>query len=214
MYETIAPVYAAFASYSRPRDFPACQCCLSDEEKKLLLRRQLMELGADELSRYAASVFLTVGSAADFKYFLPRILDLSVNEKFDWPVPEVVLGKLRLADWDQWPVSERAAVINLLREKFAWLLRDEISEGADIDQWVCAFGRCLPDVTPYLEPLLDEANEHKLLSFIQYNWPALEKGQLASAFWEEAPDNQQRVMAWLNQSRVKRLLSEKYGMVF
>jgi hypothetical protein len=214
MYETIAPVYEAFASYARPKDFPACQCCLSDEEKKLLLRRQLMELGADELSSYAADVFLTVGSAADFKYFLPRILELSVNEKFDWPVPEVVLGKLRLANWDHWPESERAAVINLLREKFVRLLQDETSDGSDIDEWVCAFGRCLPDVTPYLEPLLDEAHEHKLLGFIQCNWSALEEGKLASAFWEEAPDNQQRVVAWLNQPRVKRLLSEKYGMVF
>jgi len=214
MYETIASVYEAFASYSRPKDFPACQCCLSVREKEPLLRRKLMELSADELSGYAADVFLTVGTVQDFKYFFPRILDLSVNEKFGWPDPQVVLGKLRLADWDHWPESERAAVINLLREKFARLLEDENTDGSDIDKWVCALGRCVPDVTPYLEPLLEEANENKLLSFIEWSWSALSKGKLASAFWEEAPDNQQRVVTWLNQPRVKRLLSEKYGMVF
>ena len=98
--------------------------------------------------------------------------------------------------------------------KFARLLEDENADGSDIDQWVCALGRCLPNVTPYLEPLLEEANEKKLLSFIEWSWSALSKGKLASAFWEEAPDNQQRVVTWLNQPQVKRLLSEKYGMVF
>jgi hypothetical protein len=214
MYEAIASVYQAFETYPKPKDFPACQCCLSDEEKKALLRRKLMELSADELSGYAADVFLTVGSVADFKYFFPRILDFSVNNKFGWPDPPVVLGKLRLAHWDEWPEGERAAVINLLREKFVRLLQDETTDGADIDEWICALGRCLPDVTPYLEPLLEEVNENKLLSFVEWSWSALSKGKLASAFWEGAPDNQQRVVAWLNQPQVKRLLAEKYGMVF
>jgi hypothetical protein len=214
MYETIPFVYDAFANYSKPADFPACECCLSDEEKKVLLRGKLKELSADELSSYAADVFQTVGSVADFKYFLPRILELSVNGEFSWPDPPVVMVKLRLADWDQWPGHERSAVIDLLVEKFRCLLQDEHTDGSDIDEWLCALGRCVPDITPYLEPLLDKANESKLLSFIERSWPGLSKGKLASAFWAEAADNQERVVAWLNQPRVKRLLSEKYGMVF
>ena len=214
MYETISSVYEAFANYRRPEDFPACECCLSDEEKRLLLRQKLIDLSADELMSYAADAFLTVGSVSDFKYFLPRILDLSVNEKFAWPDPEVVLRKLRLADWDDWPESERAAIINVLAEKFTALLADVNTDGSEISEWVCALGQCLPDVTPYLEPLLEEANENKLLSFIEWNWSSLRKGRLANAFWQEAPENQERVVNWLNRPRVKQLLSEKYGMVF
>ena len=108
MYEAIPSVYDAFAGYRKPADFPACQCCLSDEQKRILLRQSLMDLSADELMSYAADAFLTVGSVPDFKYFLPRILDLSINEQFTWPDPQVVLRKLRLADWDDWPESERA----------------------------------------------------------------------------------------------------------
>ena len=214
MYETISSVYEAFANYRRPEDFPACECCLSDEEKRLLLRQKLIDLSADELMSYAADAFLTVGTVSDFKYFLPRILDLSVNEKFTWPDPEVVLRKLRLADWDDWPESERAPIINVLGEKFTALLDDVNTDGSEISEWVCALGQCLPDVTPYLEPLLEEANENKLLSFIEWNWSSLRKGRLASGFWQEAPENQERVVNWLNRPRVKRLLSEKYGMVF
>jgi hypothetical protein len=151
---------------------------------------------------------------ADFKYFLPRILDLSVHEKLSWPNPEVVLGKLPLADWDHWPEIEQKVVIDLLSERYATLIQDANSDGSEIDTWVCDLGHCVPDVTPYLEPLLEEANQGKLGSFIEWNRSAFSEAKLNNAFWEDAPDNEQRVLAWLNQDRVKRLLSEKYGMRF
>jgi hypothetical protein len=214
LYQTLPAIYETFAKYSKPKDFLICLCCLSEDEKRVLLSRKLVELSADELKTYSANVLLTVGSAPDFKYFLPRILDHSVNERFSWPDPQVVFGKLGLAEWTDWPGSEQQAVIDLLNEKFTRLLEDENTLGAEIDRWVCAVGHCLPDVTPYLGPLLAEANEDKLLSFIEWNWTAMSEGKLASAFWEHAPENQQRVLDWLNQEPVKRLLSEKYGMVF
>lgn len=214
MYQAIELIYEAFANYRKPRDFPSCDCCISKAEKKLLLDRELRILTADELAHYAADVFLTVGSLADFKYFLPRLMELSVKEEFSWPTPEVMLGKLKLADWYAWPEIERAPVLRLLEEKFVRLLQDENTEGQDIDPWICALGRCVPDITPYLEPLLQEDQESKLLGVIEWNHSLFGKGKLDSAFWEDAPDNERRAVAWLTQPRVKQLLTEKYGMVF
>jgi hypothetical protein len=214
MYQAIESIYEAFANYRKPRDFPACECCISNGDKKLLLDRKLRTLTADELGNYAADVFLTVGSLADFKYFLPRMIELSVKEEFSWPTPEVMLGKLKLADWYDWPEIERAPVLSLLEEKFARLLQDANTEGEDIDQWICALGCCVPDITPYLEPLLHEDHESKLLGVIEWNQSLFDKGKLGSAFWKDAPDNERRVVAWLTQPRVKQLLNEKYGMVF
>ena len=214
MYQAIESIYEAFANYRKPRDFPACECCISIGEKKLLLDRKLRMLTSDELGNYAADVFLTVGSLADFKYFLPRMMELSVKEEFSWPTPEVMLGKLKLADWYDWPEIERAPVLSLLEEKFARLLQDANTEGEDIDQWICALGRCVTDITPYLEPLLQEEHESKLLGVIEWNDSLFDKGKLSSAFWKDAPDNERRAVAWLTQPRVKQLLNEKYGMVF
>jgi hypothetical protein len=214
MYQSIESIYEAFANYRKPRDFPACECCISNGEKKRLLDRKLRMLTADELGNYAADVFLTVGSLADFKYFLPRMMELSVKEEFSWPTPEVMLGKLKLADWYDWPEIERVPVLSLLEEKFARLLQDANTEGQDIDQWICALGLCMPDITPYLEPLLHEDHESKLLGVIEWNHSLFDKGKLGNAFWKEAPDNERRVIAWLTQLRVKQLLNEKYGMVF
>lgn len=214
MYQAIESIYEAFANYRKPRDFPACECCISNEEKKLLLDRKLRMLTADELGNYAADVFLTVGSLADFKYFLPRMVELSVKEEFSWPTPEVMLGKLKLADWYDWPEIERAPVLSLLEAKFARLLQDENTEGQDIDQWLCALGRCVADITPYLEPLLQEDHESKLLGVIEWNHSLFGKGKLDSAFWKDAPENERKAVAWLTQPRVKQLLTEKYGMLF
>jgi hypothetical protein len=214
MYESIPYVYELFSRYARPRDFPACQCCVSKDEKHVLLSKTLRELSADDLSNYAADVFLTVGSEADFKYFLPRILELSVEKEFLWPDPEVVLGKLKLANWSSWPEKEQAAVLSLLIKQFTSVVQAQDSDGSEIDKWICALGRCVRDVTAYLDPLLDEANESKLLSFIEWNMSAFGKGKLTNGFWQDAPENQQRILAWLNQERIKRLLNKRYGMIF
>lgn len=187
---------------------------MADEEKAHLLNHQLRELDADELGAYAADAFLTVGSLDDFKYFLPRILELSVNEEFLWPNPEVVFGKLQLADWEQWPEDERAVILELIRNKFDALLQGPENDASELDGWICALGRCVPDVTPYLNRLFEEANKDKFLSFVEWNLSAFAKNKLNNPFWEDASANEQRVLLWLNQDRIKALLSERYGMEF
>lgn len=210
--EAIREVYRVFATHKKPRDFDACDHCMSAEEKRFFLTRELQDLTADELMRYAADVFLTMGDVKDFKHFLPRILEISVQDDSWWPGPEVVLNKLRLADWSQWPANERNAVVKVLNEKFAALLKDPNAEGFDVDTWVCALGRCVDDLTPFLNQLENEASEETLLSFIEENQSALSNGKLANSFWD-SPVNEQRLIEWLKSEKVKRLLNEKYGMI-
>lgn len=214
MERAVQHLYQVFSKYKKPSDFPACQHCISDEEKALLLKHDLRELEASELSSYAADLFFTVGGSDDFKYFLPRILQLSVNEEFLWPDPEIVFRKLPMAEWEQWPEDERAAILRLIKSKFDSLLKNPESTGSDIDQWVCALGQCAPDITPYLNQLFEQANEDKLISFVEWNLSVFTKKKLDNAFWETAVDNGRRVLAWLNQDRIKALLAERYGMKF
>ena len=190
------------------------RCCLSKEEKEALLSRKLTELGADELGNYAADVFLTVGGLPDFTYFLPRILELSLQGKLLSPDLEVVLEKLSLADWNYWSEIERMAILQLLDEKFAEMLEDPNSDGSDVDEWVCALGRCVKNINPYLDQLFVGSNEDKLLSFVEWNLTALTERKVANGFWKDAPENQERLVAWLNEARITRVLSDKYGMVF
>jgi hypothetical protein len=94
------------------------------------------------------------------------------------------------------------------------LLTDPASTGSDIDEWVCALGGCVADITPYLNPLFEEAYEDKLISFVEWNLSAFTENRLANAFWREGSVNERRVLEWLDQPRVQALLTERYGMRF
>lgn len=211
MYDEIQAVYKVFASYPKPRDFIACEHCWSDVEKRDLLKPGLSELNPDLLSHYAMDLFCTAGDVPDFKYFLPRILELSVTVNGWWPDPEVVLSRLRLAEWQEWPDNEKETILALLNEKFRTLLKDPDTKGEDIDTWICALSHCMDDISPYLAQLLHEASEDQILSFVALNYPTLPKGELYNAFWDSGL-NEKRLKEWLTSGPVKQLISEKYGI--
>ena len=214
MEHLINQLYIVFGKYPKPYDFEACECCISADEKNTLLTAPLRELTADQLGVYAADAFYTMGEVPDFNCFLPRIFELAVRDEFLWPDPEVVTRKLSLAQWLDWPAEEQGSVSDLLQVKFVALLNDSNSDGSDIDKWICALGRCLPDPTPFLKPLLEPQHKDKLLAFIDYNGSLFTKNRLDNAFWEDARENEERVISWLNQPAIKVVLSERYGMVF
>jgi hypothetical protein len=97
MKQLIQSVYKAFEKYERPYDFGACECCMTHAERSELLNVQLKDVDPEKLDRYANMVFLTMGEIEDFKYFLPRILELTVKNELS--LTEVVLGKLASANW-------------------------------------------------------------------------------------------------------------------
>ena len=214
MEQLINQLYRVFAKYEKPFDFAACEHCTSAEEKSDLLATSLRNLTGNQLGRYAANAFFTMAELSDFKYFLPRILELCVRDEFDWPDPEVVTRKLALGNWLDWPAEERRVVSDLLKTKFATLLDDPVADGSQIDEWVCALGRCLPDPTSYRQPLLEPQHADKLLAFIEQNGSLFTKNKLDNAFWEDARESEQLVVAWLHQPVVTKLLSQRYGMVF
>jgi hypothetical protein len=78
--KTIDAVYAAFASVPKPLRIDGCACCVDENEVTVLLTKPLREISPSALSSYASSVFLTVGDKQDFRYFLPRILEISVSD--------------------------------------------------------------------------------------------------------------------------------------
>jgi hypothetical protein len=214
MEQLINQVYEVFGKYEKPFDFVACECCISPDEKSSLLSTPLRDLSADQLRGYAADAFFTMADVADFKYFLPRILELCVQDKFFWPYPEVVTRKLMLANWLDWPTVEQVAVSDPLEAKFDAVLNEPNNDGSEIDKWLCALGRCLPDLTPCLAPLLRSQHQDKLLALIEYNGSLFTKAKLDNPFWKDASENEQRVVRWLHQPSVTRLLSERYGMIF
>jgi hypothetical protein len=54
----------------------------------------------------------TWGDAGDFRYFAPRLLELSTAGALVWPDIEIVFTKLAQAGWREWP--ERRAVAEFM----------------------------------------------------------------------------------------------------
>jgi hypothetical protein len=97
----IDQIYDAFRA-PIPPVIEGCPCCIKSRGVDVLLTTPLRRLNGMQLWRYTTGCFLTVGSTRDFQYFLPRIIELAIQEA-DVPDTEIILGKLPLAAWRQWP---------------------------------------------------------------------------------------------------------------
>ena len=176
-------VYAAFAKWSRPTAIDHCSHCVGpDEVERLLAAKPLREIPAETLRFYAVDVLSTAGSVADFRYYLPRILQIAVSDGFDgWPDHDVVIGKLVLAAWRGWPAQEQQAVSAFLH---AWwrttLSRFPADPGAE--ELLGAIGRVEDDLGPYLRAweaaLATRAGASHLLEVVGANF-----GRRGTRYW-------------------------------
>ena len=112
----IEELYKAFSKYPFKFKIEGCPCCVSDTDKATLHSKKLRELEDEDLSYYAFKAMTTFGNVEDFKYYLPRIFELTAMRKL---VVDsfVILGKLEYGKWNTWHEEEKKAVNNFLK---AW----------------------------------------------------------------------------------------------
>lgn len=211
----IERLYAAFADEPKPRQISTCPCCLLPEEARVLLNTPLRELNSDQLASYGSSALLTVGGVEDFRYFFPRLLDISIHEPDWWPDREIVVSKLRLGGWQTWEEKKRDAVIGVIREAFRNELRHAAADAGNIDAWLCGLALADADMTPFLAMLAQPENEEALFEYYVLNSAKITKGKLENAFWGGNRDAQKPIVAWFEsgpiQEIVERIQRSKYG---
>jgi hypothetical protein len=208
MYETFAPV-------PRPVKIEYCPCCFTPaEEQALLTPAPLRRLPAGALEPYASHAMMTVGGPADFRYFLPRLLEVGCARGFAWPDLEVLLGHLRRAEWLRWAGEERAAVRDFLHALWSQTLAERPG-AAESDTVLCAIGNAEDDLTPYLEEWRNRLAEpaaatqlHHLLSMGRRT----RRGTtwLANAFWQERAAQAGQVLAWLTGDDLRQAVTEAF----
>lgn len=205
-------LYATFAA-SRPGHIAGCPCCIADKKVDVLLRTPLRTLSAADLEPYASAVLVTVGEEADFRFFLPRIIELTGFLPDDWPSPEILLGKLMLAGWEGWSERERYAVTEAIDGLLELWLLTEPFNGRKVDQLIC--GACLAglDPEPWLQRLAEPGRIRGLVSLYERNAARLSaEGQLANPHWAGAtPEAAGAVAAFLLSSQVEAQMWDWYG---
>ena len=167
-------VYAAFAGYRRPTDIDYCgHCVRPGVVEGLLAPTPLREIPTERLHKYAFDVLSTAGSLADFRYFLPRILQLSVTGDFEnyhgW---DSVLSKLVLGGWRDWPEDEQRAVTAVLHAWW-WTTLTRFPADPDPDELLDSIND-VDDLGPYLrmweDALVTHAGARHLRDFVLHNF--------------------------------------------
>ncbi|MEV0203457.1 hypothetical protein [Nonomuraea sp. NPDC050691] len=103
-------LYATFSRHPLPEDTVACDHCVSPEQVRAARTGPLRSLSAEALEPYAWN-HSTWGDEADFKHYLPRLLELLITEEMDgWFVGPILAGRTA-THWGSWPDDERGAVV-------------------------------------------------------------------------------------------------------
>jgi hypothetical protein len=118
-------LYTTFASYPLRERIDGCPCCVGADDQLAIHRGPLRKLAAEDLGRYAFKAMTTWGDDADYRHFLPRILELAASEH-GWPglEPWLVASKLDYAKFASWPEAEREPVRAWARELWSEQLDD------------------------------------------------------------------------------------------
>jgi hypothetical protein len=182
----LGAIYREFAAPA-PSRIEGCPCCISTRGVDVLLTTPLRHLSGQALWGYVSGAFLTVGGEQDFRYLLPRILDIAANEPENFIDPEIVLGKLKLANWMSWSAGERRVVEEFVNSWFEQALARDL---ADADEfWVgseaeSVLGGAARSGLPLRRCLdrLQEPDASRVLADLKERFP----GKL-SAFWDDAP---------------------------
>lgn len=201
-------VYRAFSSVPKPSVIEGCPCCIEDKEVSVLLSKPLRKISPTELSSYASSVFLTVGSVADFRFYIPRILEIAVTESMWWPDPEVIGASLASAGWQDWTEQERQSLAQLFDVVFNQLIED--AGGSDLDAWLCAFARSGLSLEPFLKKFA--ARPDAVLRLYEWNAGKILEGCLTSGFWDDAPFGVIELLAWFRTPSISAVVHESYGV--
>ena len=199
--EALEAVYREFEAPA-PSVIEGCPCCISTRGTDVLLTTPLRQITGQELWRYVSGAFLTVGDERDFRYLLPRILDVSVTDPWNANYPEIVLGKLQLASWLSWSSDEQRAIEEFVDAWFEQALASDLAEAddgwictAEAESVLCGAARAEMPLERWLVRL-HEPVAALVLADLQERFP-----RAMSPFWEYAPSGFREISTILAQGK-------------
>lgn len=206
--QALEQLYQAFSTVAKPRTIEGCRCCIDDREVHTLLTKPLREISGEEMASYASSALLTVGHPADYRYYLPRILEIHGSQPCWWPDIEVIGRAMHAAGWLQWSNPERAALENFFFSRTAELVA--AGEAWTLDGFVCGAIRARIPASPLLARI---ASSHEMvLGYYAQNAAELARGSLGNAFWEDDPVGAKIVLDWFFSPEIRAVILDGVGV--
>jgi hypothetical protein len=136
----------------RPPGIEACPCGCTPEALQAALGEVTRTAGpVAPLASFAFKAMTTWGDAAAYRYFLPRILELSLTEQalgLEWPQ---IGRKLAMAGVRDWPAAERDAVLGFFIAVGA-ALRSSVPAEAHFVELLAPVHAVAGSLRPLLDP--------------------------------------------------------------
>jgi hypothetical protein len=149
---TIENLYDTFAKYQGLSKLEGSSLYDDlDTWNKQLRSKKLRELTDEDLSRFAGKVILTWGDENDYRFYLPRILELTAELKTPYEI-WTVYSRLEDANWRTWEIEEQNAINDFTLELWNNLLNDN-SEKAEWEfkNYFHAMANFYPDFSQILK---------------------------------------------------------------
>lgn len=209
----IDQLYAAFTSIPRPTTIDWCHHCRSERDVAALLNpTPLREISAQALRPYAAHVLTTIGDVADFRYFLPRILEIASTTGFPWPDLELLTGRLHLASWSTWNVEETTAIQALFRALWDKTLTTYPGD-PDASSVLNAIGNIGIDPVPYLHEwtvsLMRPSAAAALLDMLRHS--PLPPGRTERSTDPRLHDYEAQIARWVTGPELRIAVAEAFA---
>lgn len=211
--EATEQLYSAFSKYGLRPDTEPCPCCHAPGDEGVVHRKPLRELTARDLRQFADDALYVWGGLADFKHFLPRILELlAINdEAFSFVDPQAVFAKLIYdTHWHTWPADERAAVAGYFSAVWKAVIQTPPEELGfeDAYAWICAISQAEHDISSYLDAWLRSSSvnaaRNLAATITQEGLPNLPKP--AAGYWDQCREQWQQLVEWLRLPAVRKKL--------
>jgi hypothetical protein len=204
--DAVERLYVVFAPYPLG-EVQGCPCCVSWSDQSDLRARPLPALTRKQLQHYSDKAMTTWGGVEDFKHFLPRLLELLVEDSFFGGL-ETFAYKLDRADFAYWPLEERQAIEACCRAWWRTLLAT-FPTWDRLETYLALFAHVLNDIRPLLEELgasdelatqrhlvrlsLDLSDAYAGLSLARRGWGDGKR----SWGWVVCPDQTNQVADWM-----------------
>jgi hypothetical protein len=199
--KAVAGLYRAFADVPQPVQVTGCtNCCISQEELARLVEVPREALTADDLRSYADNVPDTVGTEADFRYFLPRMFELVAEGELLGLGDGWVVRRLQYTAWTHWPDDQVQAIRAYLMAWWTTAL-GELGEH-DLEEIMASLGRIESSLESYLAVWLkpERAFAIRLAEFVLAHITALALGKTWDVWAPKAASAQ--VYQWLQSGLV------------
>lgn len=212
LQQAIDAAYRVFAPYPRPTELKASPLRDADEILRTLTAAPLHDLTVKQIGPYAFWAMTTVGSAWDYKHFLPRILEQAVLCSADAGTePPVIVSKLDMAEWRRWPAAEQDAVKDVFAAAWAQA-RAMHPDDIYADNWLCGIAALGMDVSEALAGWLSPPSRDAVLQlawFIGLAPARLFGPEDEAGYWTDIDPAARRMVAdWLQGDAALRALLE------